>query len=210
MPLLAYSVSLSGGDAALTAVEGVKIEQFESAGLRCYYARVEDFAGNPQKTAEAALVFHRVNMGLFQALPVLPFRFPTLAERVDELQSQVAEQSVRLRNALDRLDSRVQMEITISAKEDGSVVPKTGTEYLRAIQARDRRLHAAVQAVQVAGRKFANAWKEQARERQVRVLALLERGTQQAFSQELAVIALPDGVECRVVGPWPPTEFIEE
>jgi hypothetical protein len=207
MPLLAYCVSLSGGDAALTAGE---IQQFESTGLRCYYGRVEDFAENPQKTAETALVFHRVNMALFEALPVLPFRFPTLAKSVDELQSQVAEQSVRLRNALDRLGSRVQMEITISANEDGSVVAKTGTEYLRAIQARDQRLHAAVQAVQVAGSKFANAWKEQARDRQVRVLALLERGTQQAFSQELAIIALPDGVECRVVGPWPPTEFIEE
>jgi hypothetical protein len=38
----------------------------------------------------------------------------------------------------------------------------------------------------------------------------VERGFQQGFSEILQTVALPNGVECRVVGPWPATEFVDE
>ena len=209
MPLLAYCVSLPVDIAAAKNIEEAQLKKLEIEGLRCYYSPVDDFRGDQQKTTAIALGFHRVNSALFAAVPILPFRFPTLASSVDDLTSQVENQAVRLRRALEKLGDRVQMEITISIVGESAPRSQSGTEYLRAIQARNRLLEQASEALRAAGR-LALKWRQKPQEGRMRLLALVERGFQQAFSQNLADVSLPSGVECRVVGPWPPTEFIEE
>lgn len=209
MPLLAYCVSLPIDVAAPIKFEDAQVEQFEIDGLRCYYSPVDDFRDDQQNTAAIALGFHRVNSALFAALPILPFRFPTWANSVDDLTQQVATQAKRLRRALEKLGDRVQMEITISIEAESAPRSQSGAEYLRAIQARNQLLEQANEALRAAGR-LAVEWKQSSREGHMRILALVERGSQQAFSHDLAAVRLPSGVKCRIVGPWPPTEFIEE
>jgi hypothetical protein len=207
MPLLAYCVALPGEAPSLSVELPSGIETLEAEGLRCYYSLIKEFGSDPQQTAAAALRFHQTNTALFQAATILPFRFPTVLTSLDDLTSRVTGEAERLRSALERLRDRVQMEITISLQQQSDTA-QSGTEYLRSIQQRERQLSQAGEALRQAGR-LALEWKQQSRDRQLRILALVERGSQQAFSQDLASVSLPHGVECRVVGPWPPSEFID-
>ncbi|HZU23228.1 MAG TPA: GvpL/GvpF family gas vesicle protein [Terriglobales bacterium] len=209
MLLLAYCVSLAsaGGSGPQNAPEA-ELRQLELASLRCYYGQVEDFRGNERKTVAAALQFHRVNTAIFAGETVLPFRFPTVMTSVEELEREVAKQAERLTAALARLQDCGQMEVALTVNS-GSARAASGLEYLKAAQAREQALANAAAAVRQSTDGLALAWKQRPGDARSRMYALVKRGSGQAFSQQLRGITLPKGVECRVVGPWPPVEFVE-
>jgi hypothetical protein len=202
MSVLAYCVALPG-----SLAEPDNVNSFEVEGLVCYYAEIPRVNAN---ATETALQFHRVNTALFAAAAILPFQFPTTAASLEELQQKVASQAAHLRAALQRLQNSVQFELTFSVTSPASTSSQTGTEYLRQSQARERQLAEVLAQVRSSAGSYVLQWKERERGRDRRLFALVERRFQQVFSQVLQSLALPNGVECRVVGAWPATEFVDQ
>lgn len=208
MPVLAYCVSFPLN---LPADEvGADIRWFDSDGLRCYYAEVAPLA-NETVIASTALQFHRVNTAMFRQVTILPFRFPAISDTLDELKNLLSRQAANLAGALHRLQGVAQMEINIHADPHAEEeLASSGTAYLHRAQLRQKQADEVGKQISSAAGPYAINWKQQARGESLRFFALVERGAEQQFSQAISALTMPKGVECRVTGPWPPTEFIEE
>lgn len=211
MSILAYCVSLSHDflDAPPVGVDNATVFEVEDLGLRAWYSEVEEdtFSGN-QRVTQAALGFHQFVSAVFREGTVLPFRFPTILETPDELRTHLEEQARRYMTALRASEGLAQFEARVFVKAAAPADANSGTEYL---EARKRLRELANQAV---GQLLAGL-DDYLREHHVkesqqatRVYLLAERARAAAFREAAAKVAIPAGVEVRLSGPWPPTEFL--
>ena len=211
MPLLAYCVLEEAApvNTPATGVGGIEVEQIQDQGLRCFFSRLQSRETLSQIPAvESALAFHHTVQTLFSQAMVIPFRFPTLVEGEEELLGELRENALRYSEALARLRNMVQMEIHISGPtEEAREQPTTGTEYLRARQARAGATTAAAGQFREATRQWALDWREHGLANGLRCYALVRREGAAGF-QAAAQALTASTPGSRVSGPWPPVTFL--
>ncbi len=211
MPLLAYCVLEEAApvNGPATGVGGTEVEQIQDRGLRCFFSRLPSRETLSQIPAvESALAFHQTVQTLFSQAMVIPFRFPTLVESEEELRGELRENASRYSEAVARLRGMVQMEVHISEPAQGArEQPATGSEYLRARQARAGATTAAAGQFREATRQWTLDWREHGVANGVRCYALVRREGVAGF--QTAAQALTVSVRgSRVSGPWPPVKFL--
>jgi hypothetical protein len=211
MPILAYCVSQAHHflDAPTEGIAAAAVYEVEDLGLRAWYSEVEaDTFSGADHVTKAALEFHKFVSAVFREGTVLPFRFPTILETVDELRSHLEEKAAWYMSALRRSENLAQFEARIISKVKLAPDADTGKDYLeQRKQVHDRNQEA------VAG--LLRGLDDYLREHHVketpqgtRVFLLMERTRVAAFREASARIGVPAGFEIRLTGPWPPTEFL--
>ena len=213
MPLLAYCIMEASAVVEMSSagVAGARVEELQEFGLRCCFSRFESREHLSRIPAvESAYSFHQVLQGLFRQAALIPFRFPTLLENVDELRQHLQEHAPQYIEALSRLRHMVQMEIHIGmnqATQRGSQAA-SGREYLQQRQARAAELKATAERFNQATRVWIVEWRERQTDGEMRCYALLRRDAVTSFQQ--AAQALSESLPgTRLSGPWPPAEFLE-
>lgn len=197
-----------------SGVAGIPIEEVEHSGLRCFFSRSTDRAGFENSVRDSALQFHQVIHELFRQGTVIPFRFPTYMESDVELGTYLQQHEGKYRESLTRLRCMVQIEIRISFQASGernlSQLKKSGSDYLRERQGRQRRLEDESEALRQASLQWTAGWRRRPSADKIRCFVLVERNAVQQFEHALAAIQIPADLLVRVTGPWPPTEFIDK
>ena len=212
MPLLAYCM-MEGSAVVETHFAGVAaatVEEFQEFGLRCFFSRFETREHLSRVPAvESAYSFHQVLQALFRQAAIIPFRFPTLLENVDELRQHLQEHAPQYIEALSRLRHMVQMEIHIGANQvtERASQAASGREYLQQCQARAAELKATGERFNQATRAWVAEWRERQTDGGMRCYALLRRDAVSSFQQAAQALSqsLPG---TRLSGPWPPAEFL--
>lgn len=211
MSILAYAVSLAYHflDAPTEGVDDAAVMELEELGLRAWYSEVhEDTFSGAEHVTKAALAFHHFVSAVFREGTVLPFRFPTILESVDELRDYLEGKAAWYNDALRRSEGLAQFEARVVNKNKLEPVAESGKEYLQARQHAKQQGDAAVEAV-------LNGLQDVLRDRHVketpqgtRVYLLTERTRVRSFREASSHISVPGGFEIRLTGPWPPTEFL--
>lgn len=213
MPLLAYCMmdATAMVEVPSAGVAGVRIEELQEFGLRCYFSRFESREHLSRIPAvESALAFHQVVQALFRQAALISFRFPTVLENQEELRQHLREHAPRYAKALTRLRHMVQMEINISmgqATGSGAEVA-SGREYLHQRRDQAAELKATSDKFFQATRPWVVAWRDRQIDGGMRCYALLHRDAVSCFQQAAQALSqsLPG---TRLSGPWPPAEFLE-
>jgi Gas vesicle synthesis protein GvpL/GvpF len=213
MPLLAYCIMEASATIEMPAsgVAAAKVEELQEFGLRCCFSRFESREHLSRIPAvESAYGFHQVLQALFRQAAIIPFRFPTLLENVDELRQHLREHAPQYIEALSRLRHMAQMEIHIGANQaaEKASQPASGREYLQQRQARAAELKATAEKLNQATRSWVVEWRERQTDGGMRCYALLPRDAVASFQQAAQALSqsLPG---TRLSGPWPPAEFLE-
>src|SRR5690348_7344820 len=141
MPLLAYCVMEASAAIEMPSagIAGARVEELQEFGLRCCYSRFETREHLSRVPAvESAYGFHQVLQALFRQAAIIPFRFPTILENVDELRQHLREHAQQYIGALSRLRDMVQLEIHIGTNQATERASRaaSGREYLQQRQAR--------------------------------------------------------------------------
>lgn len=211
MPVLAYCVmeAAVAVETPATGVAGIKLEELQHRGLRCFFSRLESREYLSRvPVVECALAFHQTLQALFRHEMVIPFRFPTVVEGEEELKRDLQENGPRYSEALVRLRRMVQMEVRIRNMKEASQQPASGREYLRDRQAQAAVLAAIAEQFRQATREWVADWRQRRTQEGMRCYALLPRDAIAGFehaAQEFTR-SIPGS---RVSGPWPPIEFLE-
>ncbi|ABF41408.1 Gas vesicle synthesis GvpLGvpF [Candidatus Koribacter versatilis Ellin345] len=211
MPILAYCVSLAHHflDAPTSAVGQGMVYEVEDLGLRAWYSEVEEdtFSGAEHVT-KAALEFHHFVSAVFREGTVLPFRFPTILESIDDLRTHLEDKTSWYTDALRQSEGLVQFEVRIVSKIKLPPDPESGREYLEARKALKERTTAAVSRLVQGLDDYLRDHHVKDTQQGTRVYLLVERGRIAEFRNAAGQIAIPAGFEVRLTGPWPPTEFV--
>jgi gas vesicle protein GvpL/GvpF len=211
MPILAYCVSQAHHflDAPPVGVAGAPVFEVEDLGLRAWYSEVEEgtFSGADHVT-KAALEFHHFVAAAFREGTVLPFRFPTILESVEELRSHLEQKAQWYMNALRRSDGMAQFEARIISKAKLPAEAGSGTEYLEQRKQLKERTTQAVTQLLRALDDYLREHHVKESQQGTRVYLLMERARIAGFREAVAQVGVPDGFEVRLTGPWPPTEFL--
>jgi hypothetical protein len=196
-------------DAPTEGIASAAVYEIEDLGLRAWYSEVEaDTFSGADHVTKAALEFHKFVSAVFREGTVLPFRFPTILESVDELRAHLEEKATWYTNALRQSEGLAQFEARIISKAKPLAGAESGKEYLeQRKQLQDRNAEAVSHLLR--------GLDDYLREHHVketpqgtRVFLQVERLRVGAFREASAQIGVPDSIEIRLSGPWPPTEFL--
>lgn len=164
-------------------------------------------SGNVQQNA---VEFHRVISHILTQQAVVPFRLLTIFESEQSLANFAASHAADFVADLDRLSDFVQMECILFFKMARAADTSSGQAYLRQ-KAELRR------ALDDYGAKLKNVLSPVAREIRtkevnngLRIFCLVQRGQETAFRDSASSIAVPHGLERRISGPWPASEFLSD
>jgi len=213
MSLLAYGIMEASAATEMpsTGVAGARVEELQEFGLRYCFSRFETREHLSRVPAvESAYGFHQVLQALFRQAAIIPFRFPTILENVDELRQHLREHAQQYIGALSRLRDMVQLEIHIGTNQATERASRaaSGREYLQQRQARAAELKAAAEKFNLATQPWVVEWRERQTDGGMRCYALLRRDAVTSFQQ--AAQALSESQPgTRLSGPWPPAEFLE-
>lgn len=211
MPILTYCVSLAYHflDAPTEGVGGAMVYELEEFGLRAWYSEVEEgtFSGAEHVT-QAALAFHHFVAAVFREGSVLPFRFPTILESVDELHDHLEAKAAWYTSALRRSEGLAQFEARVVNRRKAAAEAGSGTEYLEERKRLWDQTAQAIAAVLKALEDFVREHHVKESQQGTRVYFLVDRTRIAAFRETAAKITIPDGFAVRLSGPWPPTEFL--
>jgi hypothetical protein len=211
MPILAYCVSLAHHflDAPTEGISGATVYEVEDLGLRAWYSEVEaDTFSGADHVTKAALDFHKFVSAVFREGTVLPFRFPTILESVDELRSHLEEKAAWYLNAVRRSEGLAQFEARIISKTKLAPDAESGKDYLEQRKQVHERNSKTVSGLLRGLDDFLREHHLKETPQGTRVYLLLERTRMAAFREASTHIGVPDGFEVRLTGPWPPTEFL--
>jgi hypothetical protein len=207
MPLLPYCMMVAGTPDTLpeAGVHNAAVESLVELGVECVFSRMEKASGLGRGDA---LQFHAVINAIFQQVAVIPFRFPTVLEKEEELREFLYKNAGAYLGALARLREMVQMEIRIILKQSVEATA-SGTEYLRKRQASSRAQAEVVAAARGAVGGLAEDWRERSTAQGMRCYALVRRGEDASFRERLGPLRESGRASVTVSGPWPPAEFVE-
>src|ERR1035438_7358074 len=138
MPCLLYCVTQPSQIVIMAAgvCDGV-VESREMLEVQVYWSEIanpEACLGSAESLKKAALQFYQVLREILATATPIPFRFPTLLENEDGIETQLAEGQELYREALERIGDAVQYEVVGSWAEDEQVdlaTPVSGREYLK-------------------------------------------------------------------------------
>jgi hypothetical protein len=209
-PLLAYCIAVAEAkiEAPSRGVQGKSIRTVSESGLISFvseYSAAED----RNQIRSTALEFNRVLQNLLQQAAIVPFRFPTMVADESEMCSFLREHAAGYLENLQRLREAVQMEVNLTVAEPPKTAQVSGSEYLRARQARHRKLTAAAESIRKALAQWMKDWHEHESSGGTRCYILVSRHAVQSVLQRLQGMKIPDDLRARVTGPWPATEFWE-
>jgi Gas vesicle synthesis protein GvpL/GvpF len=164
-------------------------------------------SGNVQQNA---VEFHRVISHILAQRAVVPFRLLTVFESEQSLATFAASHAADFVTDLDRLSDFVQMECILFFKMARATDTSSGQAYLR--QKAELR-----HALDDYGAELKNALSPVAQEihskevnNGLRIFCLVQRGKEPAFRESVSSIAVPQGLERRISGPWPASEFLSD
>jgi hypothetical protein len=157
----------------------------------------------------SALEFHRVLRHIFERSAIVPFRFPTIFDTGEQVEEHVQQRSGEYVTLLDRFADSVQMEIRVS----GGMPPsraQSGTDYLKIRQQLIQAAERFAPQLKEAFSSVSREWRQRMARNELRAFALIPRDKTEQFAKAAGAIVVPQGLQARVSGPWPVTEFIEQ
>jgi hypothetical protein len=213
MPLLAYYIA--PGEARVDVngqgVGGKAIRVIADFGLQCVVSEFGDGKeAGEQSLRKAALEFHRVLQTGLRRSAIIPFSFPTVLDDEAGVAGHLGERSQEYSRALSRLRGLIQMEITFTLSETGVNLGGTGTEYLRSRKASFARLAEAAASVRSSTGELVREWRERDLRTGLRGFLLVRNSDLAELKNRMQGAPLPSGVDLRVSGPWPASEFLKE
>ena len=198
--LLLYCMTEPETTAPEAGVREAKIRFSDHNGIRLFWS---SFTPDPASIKEDALVFHRSNSDIFQRQAIIPFRFPTTVTDEAAVHAFLTKHAVEYRQELARLSDYVQMDVIISEPREQTVAASSGTEYLKL---RQSEMHASGTLLkQIQSASPAKEWKQSRRPGTIKLSALVKRGEENRFRDEVVAVTQQ---KARITGPWPPAEFV--
>lgn len=227
--------ALTAGGARLPPLSGARRERLRLVRAGRVAAIVGAHRRPPRAAADELRRFDHVVRRLAGALPaILPVRFGSCFDTVDELAFVLSSRQAALRRALAHVRGRVQMTVRIvsgrragrhsgvgtdggAARIGGAgrmsrdALPSSGTAYLK------MRAHEAALAHQVPGfdpvRAAVRRWvREERVERRAAVTTvfhLVPRRSAGAYRRAIERALAAESLKAAVSGPWPPYAFAE-
>ena len=214
MACFLYCVSLISTNPArqLTGVAEHPVHVHDSGALRVYWGEVANpetlLEGQTRKLAEGK--YFQVLRDVIGLETVLSFPFPAMAEDVEGIDTTLARDHERLTEALNRLASLVQYELTASWAEEEKVdtaTPVKGAEYLKRRQQAEVRVSAIDNKLRTVTADIVRDWRMRHERRNRIWTALMARSDTEKFIAALRSARPSEGVRLRLSGPWPPDEF---
>lgn len=180
-----------------------------SGGLSLLWSEIE-WPLDSSRVQNNAVEFHHAIGHIFGQTAVAPFRLLTVFENEQSLAAFAESQAAAFVADLERLEGLAQMECVIFFKMGRPADTSSGQAYLRQ-KAELRR------AIEQYGTALKHALAPAAREIRLkevnngsRIFALVPKGQESAFRDMAAGVAAPEGIERRITGPWPPSEFLSD
>jgi len=215
MPVLLYCVTqpTPAVDIA-TGVCDAMVESREMLGVRVYWSEVQDTEsclGSPEALKQAALQFHNVLREILKTTTPIPFRFPTLLDRSENLEQHLASEQELYREALARVEGAVQYDIVATWTDNDqadSAAPVSGREYLKRRQQAAGRIAAVEGKLKGVTAESVREWRGRQERKTYRWFALVPRECRESFLASLRGAGGSEGVRLRLSGPWPPSEFV--
>ena len=196
----------------MTGVGGYPVFGIEHSSmvLFCSQSPGSDAWAKPA-LADSVKQFHAVLRQVFAKQAILPFRFPTMLVDEKEAEEHLRKEAAQYDAQLRRFADDAQMEVVITPRDGGESnrSERSGTEYLRSKQKREERLRLAASAIRDLSAELARDWKQLHTRDGVRLFALVKRNSVPQFLDCMRTFSVPSGLEVRVTGPWPVTEFAE-
>jgi hypothetical protein len=181
--------------------------------LRCFYSD-SDLSNTSQHTNQIAIdamEFDSVIRGIFKEVAVIPFRFMTALNSLDEVRSFLRKNADEYAEELGKIRDKIQMEVRITAKPAPRVPGESsGTDFLKAKQADSQASEEVAEKIIAAcpGAK----WKRKSAHDGLRLYALVDREAGSAgadrFTEAVKKVNAGPDFNLRSSGPWPATEFI--
>lgn len=205
-PEPAVEIAAGVGDSAVLAREML--------GLRVYWSELDDVEavlGGAESAKNAALRFHQVLREILSVTTPVPFRFPTLLDRAEIIEQQLAPEQDLYRQAFERVASAVQYEIVATWAEEQAAdlaTPVSGREYLRRRQESLGRVAAVESKLKSVTAELVREWRGRQDRKTHRWFALVARDQRERFIASLRTAGASQGVRLRLSGPWPPSEFV--
>jgi gas vesicle protein GvpL/GvpF len=211
MPILLYCVTKRGAAAndSSIGVSDLPVFLWTFPQFDLFASRAPDPAvWLKRELRTSAVEFHRVLRRIFEATAIVPFRFPTIFDTSEQVEEHVQQRSGEYVSLLDRFADSVQMEIRVSGGTTSSRA-QSGTDYLKL---RQQSVQAAEQfASQLKGdlSSVLQEWRQRMARNELHAFALISRNKTEQFKKAAVAIVVPQGLQARVSGPWPVSEFIE-
>jgi hypothetical protein len=183
-------------------------------GVRVYSSNIDNpeaCLGEAEQLKKAAVQFHQVLREVLAVTTPIPFRFPTLFERDELLEEQLASEQELYREALTRVGNSLQYEIvgTWTEQQEADLSkPVTGREYLKRRQEATGRVAAVETKLKSVTADFVREWRGRQERKTHRWFALVPRESREKFLASLRTAGGSQGIRLRLSGPWPPSEFV--
>lgn len=164
----------------------------------------------PDSIQQSAVEFHQVISHVFAQAAVIPFRLLTVFDHEESLASFAAAQARNFVADLERLKNTVQMECVIFFKPVRGPDRSSGQAYLQQKANVQRTIDDYVSAVKASLSGVAREIRAKEVNNGSRIYCLLERGQEALFRSTVEGVVVPEGLERRLSGPWPPAEFLSD
>lgn len=168
----------------------------------------------PTGEREELLAFGRVVNDLAKDGPLLPVRFGTMVESIDELREVLDERSEHWEKRLAVVRGHVEMLVHVvdaSAPVRTPAAPGSGREYLLSRAGAHRHAEDLFEGLASAVAPFCGEVRRLAGSDELRVACLVQADAVDGFRSALdAWSAAQEGRQSSVTGPWPPFSFTEE
>lgn len=198
--------------ATIAGVGGQSVFCIEYSGIVLYCSQSPGAeAWTTSSLRDSVKQFHAVLRQVFAKQAILPFRFPTIVADEKEAEDHLRKEAAQYAIQLHRFDDEAQMEVVVTDRSGGQSngQARSGTEYLREKQRREERLRLAAETIRNLSTELAGDWKQCHTRDGLRVFALVKRDSVSQFLNRMRTFLVPPGLEVRVTGPWPVTEFAE-
>jgi hypothetical protein len=212
MPILLYCVSRPNPSLKElpTGVAGSPVLRAVMDSLVAIISRNPDSATWLRASLRSSAVeFHRVITEVFRSAAVVPFRFPTIFENEEQLQQHLHERSGEYNVVLAKFADCAQMEIRVNYANHATSI-ESGAEYLRERQKAHRAAEDFGAELQRDLSSLSTDWRQRASKSGIRAFAVVDRGRVLEFEAKMRGTLVPCGLNVRVSGPWPVSEFIEQ
>jgi Gas vesicle synthesis protein GvpL/GvpF len=195
---------------SLTGVAGDPVVRSEADLLATFTSHNTDSAVWLRSELKAsAIEFHRVLSEVFKSAAIIPFRFPTIFESEEQLAEHLQERSSEYNGLLEKFSDMVQMEIRLTYPGLGTP-SGSGMEYLKERQTSVRATERFEIDVRAILSSLVKDWRQRTSKGEIRAFALIDRDQVAEFRNIMLNASVPDGLNVRISGPWPVSEFIEQ
>lgn len=212
MSLCVYAIAAS--NVGRLAVRGLADERLQAVAVGAIAAVVGEVPRIPRPTEEHLRRYDRVIRTLAaRGSALLPARYGTQVEDLDELALVLGSREDSLRRQLKAVRHRVQMTVRMTTSPMTSVGRgvrmKTGADYLRlrAQQAAQARSVPQFDPLRAAVRRWVRGERVERRGAVATVYHLVPRRAVDAYRRALERAAQEAGIRVMVSGPWPPYAF---